>query len=75
MAKITIDLPKDLEFMAKMSSLQWSLWAQRVLREKLEEIEEIKKIAAKSQATEKDVEELSDEINEALWKHYSKYAK
>ncbi len=76
MVQITIELPEDLEYMAKMSSLQLSLWAQKVIKERLEDLEKaerFKKIVSKSKATEKDVEELADEVNDALARHYSKY--
>ena len=36
-------------------------------------IDNKKKIAAKSQATDEDVEELTREIENAMMKHYSKY--
>ena len=73
--KNPLRLPEDLEYMKRMPSIQWSLWASKVLQEKLQEITEIRGIAAKSKATDEDVEELTDEINEAIWKRQSKYAK
>ena len=47
----------------------------KVLREKLEELEEIegfKRSISKSKLTEKDVEELSDKINTAMWEYHKK---
>ena len=73
MTEIVIKLPQDLQFMSKMSELEFSMWAQRIIREKLEEIARFRRIVAKSKATEKDVEELTDKINQALAKHYAKY--
>ncbi|MEK6843905.1 MAG: hypothetical protein AABX83_00610 [Nanoarchaeota archaeon] len=41
-----------------------------MLRAKIDEIAEIIRITEKSKATEKDAEELTNEIKEAVWKHY-----
>lgn len=73
MAKITVEIPEELERKAKMLNIELSFLIEKILKEKLEKIERIKKIAAKSQATDKDVEELTLEIDEAMIKHYSKY--
>jgi hypothetical protein len=40
--------------------------------EKLEEFERLKKILSKSQLTEDDVQELTDEVNTALSERYKK---
>ncbi|MBI2449349.1 hypothetical protein HYV49_03560 [Candidatus Pacearchaeota archaeon] len=76
MVKITIDIPDEIERRAKMLKIELSLLIVRVLKEKLEKLEKIdriKKIAAKSQATDEDVKELTREIENAMTKHYSKY--
>lgn len=72
MAKITIDIPEELEFMRKVPSIQWSLIAAKILQSKIEETARFQKIVSKSKATEEDVEELTNEIKEAVWKKHSK---
>ena len=73
MVKITIELPKEYEFMKDVPSLYWALAAKRIREEKLKKIKRIKSIAAKSQATDEDVEELTSEIEKSMEEHYSKY--
>ena len=70
MEEISIKIPDDLALMKQISDIDWSLLVGKLLRSKLEEISELKKIVAKSQLTEKDVEELSDKINKSLAKRY-----
>lgn len=78
MVKVIIDVPDELEKKAKMLKLELSLLALKAFRdkirevEKMEKIERFKRIVSKSKATEKDVEELSDEINTAMWEHHKK---
>ncbi len=75
MTKITIEIPEDLERKAKMFKIELSILAARAIKDqldKLEKIERIKEIAAKSHATEKDTEELSDEVNKAMWEYHKK---
>ncbi|MEK6878362.1 MAG: hypothetical protein AABY22_02075 [Nanoarchaeota archaeon] len=72
MGKITIDLPEDLKFIEGVSSIELSMAMQKILRSRLDEAVRIKRIAGKSKATEKDVEDLTNEIKEAVWEHYSK---
>ena len=70
MEKITIDLPEDLKFMRKMPSVEWSFIATKILQSKLEEVSNFKRIISKSKATEKDVTELTEKINESLSKRH-----
>lgn len=78
MVKVIIDVPDELEKKAKMLKLELSLLALKAFRdkirevEKMEKIERFRKIVSKSKATEQDVEELSDEINTAMWEHHKK---
>lgn len=72
MEKITIELPEGLEFIKNVSSVVLTAAVIKMLQERVKEIREIDKIVAKSHLTEKDVEELTDKINEAAAKHYSK---
>ncbi len=75
MEEITIKIPDDLAFMKEVSDIDWSILIDRILRSKLEKISKLKKITAKSQLTEKDVEEFTDKINTSLAKRYEKLSK
>lgn len=76
MTKITIEIPEELERRARTLNIELSILIAKIIREqmeKLEKIERIKAIAAKSQATDEDVEEITSDIEQAMEKHYSKY--
>lgn len=73
MEKITIEIPEGLEFIKNISSVVLTAALMKMLQEKANEIREIDKIVSKSKLTEKDVEELTDKIDESAAKHYSKY--
>ncbi len=76
MVQITIDVPEDVEKKARMLKIELSLLIVKLLREKIEETEEIERFersVAKSKLTEKDVEELTEKINEAIWKRHKGY--
>jgi cell division protein FtsB len=70
MTRITLELPKELEFMKNVPSVVLTAALIKMLRDKAEEIKEIDNIVAKSHLTEKDVEELTDKINESAAKHF-----
>ncbi len=71
MVKIEIEIPDEIAFLKdRISKAEWSFLAMRVLQEKLKRVVRYNQLLDKSQATEKDAEELSDEIKEAVWKHY-----
>ncbi len=75
MVKITIDVPENMK---EVPMLYWILGAKRIMdeqEEKRKKIERIREIAAKSQASDEDVEEIKNEVKEAVWKHYEKYAR
>lgn len=72
MVKIEIDVPDDLERLAKSLNVKLSILVASALREQLEKIARIEAIAAKSQATEEDVEELTNEINTAMWNNHKR---
>ena len=75
MTKIEIEIPDEIDFMREeIKPIEWSFIATRLLQERLKEIIEYNRILSKSKATEKDVEEITNEIKDAVWKHYSKYA-
>jgi len=73
MEKITIELPEGLEFVKNVSSIVLTAALIKMLQNKAKEIREIDRIVAKSHLSEKDVEELTDKINESAANHYSKY--
>lgn len=71
MVKIEIEIPDEVAFLKdRISKVEWSFLAMRILQEKLKRVARYNQLLDKSQATEKDVEELTDEIKEAVWKHY-----
>ena len=71
MVKIEIEIPDEIAFLKeRISKAEWSFLAMRVLQERLKRVARYNQILEKSQATEEDVKELSDEIKEAVWKHY-----
>lgn len=73
MVKIEIEIPDEIAFLKeRISKAEWSFLAMRVLQKKLKRVASYNQILEKSQATEEDVEELSNEIKEAVWKHYEK---
>ena len=73
MVKITLEVPDKMAFMKeKISSIEWSYIATKILQERLREIIRYNEIISKSKATEEDVDELTDEIKEAVWKHHSR---
>ena len=74
MVKIEIEIPDEIDFMReKIKPIEWSFIATKLLQERLNEISEYNRILSKSKATEKDVQEIADEIKEAIWENYSKY--
>lgn len=70
MAKISIEVSDDLEFIKRVPNVDWTVLVSKILKEKLKEIEEVRKIAANSALTEEDVESISDEINKNASRHY-----
>lgn len=71
MTELKLEIPAELESEFKViSKVELSIFASKLLRSKLEEIARLKRAVAKSKLTEKDVEELSDKINESLSKRY-----
>jgi hypothetical protein len=72
MDELRIKIPREVEFIKQVPSIEWSILASKLIRSKLEEFAKLKKGLSKSKFTEKDVEEFSDKINEALSKRYLK---
>ncbi len=73
MTKITIEIPEEIAFIKeKISPAEWSFLATKLLQNQMKKIIRYNKILSKSQATDEDVEELSNEIKEAVWKRHNK---
>jgi len=75
MVKLVIDVHDELEKRARMLKLELSILALKAFKDKVEEIEKIERFersVSKSKLTEKDIEELSDKINTAMWEHHKK---
>ena len=72
MAELRVRIPDDLEFLAKVPEVEWSLFVNRLLKEKLKRIEWLEKGLQKSKLTEKKAEEISNKISEGLSKRYIK---
>ena len=72
MKTITIDIPEELDFMKNVSSKFWTAAVIEILKLKINKVAEIKRITSKSKATEKDVEELTENVKEAVWKQHSR---
>ena len=70
MAQITIDIPEEVEFLKKIPKDEWPQIAVEALQERIDEVANYNRILAKSKATEKDVEELTEEIKEGIWKRH-----
>lgn len=68
--EISVKIPEDLEFLNRLSNIDLSIAASKLLKSKLERVSRFQEIVSKSKLTEKDVEELSDKINKSLSKRY-----
>ena len=74
MAQITIDIPEPA--FKDFSKEEWEDFVKKAIKNQIKRIEEserFKEIITKSQATEKDVEELTKKADKAMIKHYSQY--
>ena len=70
MSELTIKIPAELEFVEQMPKIDWSILVNQLIKSKLDRVVRLQRIVAKSKLTEKDVEELSDKINESLSQRY-----
>ncbi len=71
MQEVIVKIPRDLEEGFKeVKPIFWQLVVDRAINEELKRLVELKRIVSKSKLTEKDVEELTDEVNEALSRRY-----
>ena len=73
MTKIELEIPEEINFLKeRISTIRWSYLAMQVLQEKIRKVARYNEILSKSKATDKDVEEVTKEIKDAVWKRYSK---
>jgi len=76
MAEVVIKIPVDLEQEFEgVEPIFWQLAVDKAINEELARLRRLKEIVSKSRLTEKDVEELSNEVNEALAKRYERLAR
>ena len=75
MAEITINIPEELNELAKTSRINWQLVIARKLQEELEKSAKIKRVISKSKLTQKQADELAEETNTELAKIYEKLSK
>ncbi len=69
MANITLSIPDDLHRkMKEFSEIKWSEVARKAIQKKVQDLEMLDKLTSKSKLTEKDVAEISDQINKSLAK-------
>jgi len=68
MAEIVVKVPSELREFESISPIKWQLIIGKRIKEEFDEMVRLKKIVAKSKLTEKDVEELSEEVGVALAK-------
>lgn len=66
MAEIVVRVPEELKEFESVSPINWQLVIEKRLKEEFDELIKLKKIVSKSKLTEKDVEELSEEVGIAL---------
>jgi hypothetical protein len=76
MAEIVVKIPEELKReMGEFPEVEWQTVAKKLLEEELERMRELKTIVSKSKLTEKDVEELSAEVDESLARRFRKSLK
>lgn len=75
MAEICVKLPDELKEFSDADKSKWQLLLQKKLNTDFDRIARLKRIVSKSKLTKKDVEELSDKINESLSERYLKMNK
>ena len=64
-----------MERRAKILNIELKLLLVKIAKERVDELEEIERFersVRKSKLTEKDVEEISDKINTAMWEYHKK---
>ncbi|MEK6888432.1 MAG: hypothetical protein AABX14_05810 [Candidatus Aenigmatarchaeota archaeon] len=70
MTEIVVKVPNELREFESISPINWQIIIGKRMKEEFDELVRLKKIVAKSKLTEKDVEELSEEVGVALAKRF-----
>lgn len=66
MAEVVVNVPEELKEFESISPINWQLAVEKRMKEEFEELARLKRIVSKSKLTEKDVEDLSEEVGTAL---------
>ena len=61
---------KMRERISKLDEINWSAVARKAFEDKLKEIDILKKIASKSKLTQKDANEISNQINKSMARRF-----
>jgi hypothetical protein len=73
MPNITLSLPSELhKFVKKHNEINWSEIARRAISTQAKKIQLMEKLVENSNFTEKDIEELDNNIKSGLLKRFSK---
>lgn len=72
MVELKISIPEELEELSSVSKVDWQLAIAKKLKKEFEEISKVKSIVSKSELTQEQADELSNEVNLALVKRYEK---
>ena len=76
MVSMTLSIPAPLaQRMKKHSELNWSDVARQAIKQKIRDLDLLDKLVAKSQMTNKDVEELDEIIKKGLWQRHKELMK
>ncbi|MFP4115810.1 MAG: hypothetical protein ACLFTQ_01195 [Candidatus Aenigmatarchaeota archaeon] len=69
MPNITLSVDEDLKkMMEEHKEINWSQVARKSIKEEIEDLEVMEKITSRSELTEKEVEEISDQVNRKVAK-------
>ncbi|MEK6920433.1 MAG: hypothetical protein AABX82_01010 [Nanoarchaeota archaeon] len=72
MTNITLAIPEELHVIIKKhNEIKWSEIARRAMWQQARKLQVMDKLVAKSEFTEKDVEELDHKIKAGLFKRFS----
>ena len=71
MAEVVVKIPEELKHdFEKISEIDVSLAVTRIVKTEIERLKRLKDIVSKSKLTEKDVQELSDNVDKSLAKRF-----
>ena len=67
MPELKISLPEELkQEMEEFPNIEWQAVVRRLLKQELDRLLELKSIVSKSKLTERDIAELSNEVDKSL---------